>query len=458
MTKTTLLVAASAVAMLVAGAAQAGTITGSINNGAVIPATAAAPYTIASERTNAADATADDAFVVVNTFATKPSIAVGAQAQNYSVTFEVSGGTIPTTKAAALTVQQTTGGTAGTVSVVQGARSATSITFIVTINAPTGGAATVDSFTLTTTLANAAAEANVAVSSTTSLLAGGVASVIDTTSATTLVKYAPVLGTFSTTANKLVAALPDFKEFKGTPNTLTGVLATDYKYPTNAGTFYAGLNGTAVTGTDIVNGGTVVVTGAQMDKLTPALVTVTGAAPVVTANGTTTTFTLDNTQADLLLAGNADLTLTQTSTVANQVAITAGSFTTAFQPTFAAGYTAPTTAATISSGSISLDGVNFVAPWVSGSGLAQSVIRLGNNATAASGPVSIRLLNAVKVVNGVSTPVTSSVVYQAGTVPAGDFQITVQSSATPLSAKLRNTRDGQTFEQSLGAISQGVVQ
>lgn len=486
MTKTTLLAAASAVAMLVAGAAQAGTITGSINNGATVNVTANAPYTIASERTNAADTTGAGAFVLANELTTKPTIAAGAQTQNYSVTFTVAGGTIPTASAATLVVDQTAsnGGTVGTPAIVQGARDANSITFIVTIPAPTSAAApaaasvaTINGFTLTTTLANSSAENNISFTSATALLAGGVSSPIDNTTATTLVKYAPLFGTFATTANKLVAALPDFKEFKGTPNTLTGTLATDYKYPSNVGTFYAGLNAAAVTAGDIVNGGTVVVAGAQMDKLTPALTTVTGATPVVTANGTTTTFTLDNTQADLLLAGNADLTLTQTGTVANQVAINAGSFTTAFLPTFVSGYTAPASAATIASGSISLDGVNFVAPWVSGSGLAQSVIRLGNNATAASGPVSIRLLNAVKVVNGVSTPVTSSVVYQAGTVPAGsdlqvtsaqlvaafgdftrgDFQITVQSSATPLSAKLRNTRDGQTFEQSLGAISQGVI-
>lgn len=485
MTKTTLLVAASAVAMLVAGAAQAGTITGSINNGTVVSVTANAPYTIASERTNAADSTNTGAFVLKNELATKPTIAAGAQSQSYSVTFTVAGGTIPTDAAATLTIDQTAtnGGTVGTPAIVQGARDANSITFIVTIPAPTSAAApadpsvaTISGFTLTTTLANSAAESNISFGSTTALLAGGVSSTIDTTTATTLVKYAARIGAFSTTSNSLVAALPNFKTFK--VGNLTGTLATDYKVPATSGTFYAGLKQGEVSVANIINGGTFVVTGAQMDKLTPVLTTVTGAVPVVTANGTTATFTLTDTQADLLVAGDADLTLTQTGTVAEQVAINAGSFKTAFLPSFVQGFTAPTVATEVASGSISLDGVNFVAPWVSGSGLAQSVIRLGNNATAPSGPVSIRLLNAVKVVNGVSTPVTSSVVYEAGTVPAGgdlqitsaqllgafgdftrgDFQITVQSSATPLSAKLRNTRDGQTFEQSLGAISNGVVQ
>ena len=491
MTKTTLLAAASLAAIAFAGAAQAGSITGTVNTQAI---GAGEFYTIAKERVDAADQTAVGGFVVTNTLTAKPSIAAGAPAQSFVVTFDITGGTIPTTEAASLTVGQTAVGTAvlGTASVVQGARSANSITFIVTVNAPTvGGSANVDSFTLTTRVANSVAEANIAVASSVSVSAGGVSSVIDTTAARTLVRYQNILtASLGSTSNSAKAALPDFKKFTiagitapatGAPlsnGDLTAELASNFTVAAGAdnnagGLYFGGLTGAPVTAAGLVNGGTLVIAGALPTHLTPALT----AGGTVTRTATSASFVMDDTQADLLVGGASDFTLSQTATAANQAAIPSGSYTATFTPTLVTGYVASAVGAA-NAGTITLDGTNFIAPWFSGmQAQSQSQVRLSNT-SASNATVRVSITNGVFNFNGSQTafgdaacatgpftlPVNGDLVLSSAAIKAcfgdfvrGDLLISVEAAGQGVTAKMRNTSANGTFETTLGRFSGGVA-
>lgn len=489
MTKTALLTASAVAAMALAGVAQAGTITGKVNGQAIA---ANEFYTIAKERTDAADQTADGAFIVTNTLTAKPSIATGAPAQTFQVTFDITGGTIPTSETATLTVNQTVPGgtTAGTTSVVQGARSASSITFIVTVNAPTGGgAATVDGFTLTTRAANSAAEANIAVASTTAVAAGGVTSTIDTTAARTLVRYQNILlSSLGATSNNTKAALPDFKKFTSTGVTapvaplsnsdLTAELGSDFKVAaalTGAagGTYYGGLTGAGITAADIVDGGTLVITGNFPASLTPAVT----AGGTLTKTASSASFFMNNAQVDTLIGGNSDFTLTQTGTAADQLAIPAGSYVASLTPTLITGYTSGSVGGA-NAGTIALDGTNFIAPWFSGSqAQTQSQVRLSNTGSSAA-TVRVSITNGVFNFNGQPTtfndascatgaftlPVngdlvlSNSVIFQCfGAFLRGDLLISVEAAGGGVTAKMRNTSASGTFETSLGRYSGGTA-
>lgn len=495
MNKTTLLTAASAVAVLFAGAAQAGTITGTVNGVTVTAADSA--YTIAKERTDAADT---GSLVVVNTLDAKPTIAVGAPAQTFQVTFDITGGTIATTDTATLSVQQSApaGTTAGTASVVQGARSANSITFIVTVNAPTGTAgtnATVDSFTLTTTVSNSAAEANIAVASTTAVAAGGVTSTIDTTAARTLVRYQNILAaSLGSTSKNVKAALPDFKLFTNSGVTsnpavvsTAGVVGTTGRTAelvaaftaasptTNAagGNFRAGLSGAAITAASVVDAGTLVISGAFPTSLTPAL----GAGGTLTKTATSASFALSNAEVDALLAGGTNFTLTQTATAADQQAIPSGAYTATLTPAYASGFSGSGLGAA-AAGVVTLDGTNFIAPWFSGSqAQTQSQVRLSNTG-ATNAVVRVSITNGVFNFNGQPTtfgdaacatgaftlPVngdlvlSNSVIFQCfGAFLRGDLLISVEAAGSGVTAKMRNTSASGTFETSLGRYSGGQV-
>lgn len=478
MTKKLFLAAASVAAMAFAGGASAGTISGTVAGQAFNGGTTPASYVVASETTIPTGApllTAGAGFVVNNTLTTPISVVDGTT-QNYTVKFEIAGGTIPA--GAVVTPVALNGVTpiVGGVTFAAAGRTATSVTYVATVTA-TGANVDVTAFRISTQLQVASKAAPVTASASVDLLAGGSSFNVDTASAVNAVEFKALLKGLSTTSNTAVANLPDFKVFKSgvgtaplTNSDLTAELASNFS-AANAGTFYKDLIAGPVTVANILTGGTVTVTGPQ--ALSANL------APALTAGGTRTfvdgaaVFVLDATQAAAFAgaAGTTDLTLTEAATAANRVAMAAGGYTVAWTPAIASGFVAAPASSSTAAGSISLDGVNIIAPWVSGTGAATSVIRLGNSAATASGPVTVRLRSAVKVVAGVATPVTSDVVYAAGTVPAngdlqitssqlvaafgdftrGDFQVTIQSSAAPLTAKLRNTRDGTTFEQSLGA-------
>ena len=480
MSKKLFLAAASVAAMTFAGAASAGTISGTVAGQTFSPvgSTPAVAYTVASETKIAAAtplATAAGGFVATNTL-TNPIKVIAGTTQNYVVKFDISGGTIPTAAAVNLVAVNDDGVIASGVTFAAATRTPTSVTYIATVTAPGGVGNDIDvtGFRLSTQVSVASNASPVAVSGSVDLLAGGSQFNVDTAGATTAIDFKPLLKSLTVDAKTATAELPNFKKFKSgvgagsavlSNSDLTAQLATNIS-ALNGGTYYSDLVGTAATAATVLTGATVTVVGPQnlSVNLAPAL---SSGGTVAYVDGAAV-FTLTAAQAQAFVA-NSSFTLTEAATEANRVAMAAGGYTITFAPTVAAAFNAPT-ASSAAAGTISLDGVNFVAPWVSGTGAATSVIRISNSSDTPSGPVTVRLKNAVKVVNGVSTPVTSDVVYAAGTVPAGgdlqinsnalvgafgdftrgDFQVTIQSSAAPLTAKLRNTRDGQTFEQSLG--------
>ena len=496
MTKTTLLAAASLGVIALAGAAQAGTMSAAIGTVAPVTANAAAPFKIAAERTNAADTTVAGGFTAINELPADITVTAGTT-QNYRVTFTVAGGTITAPSLTANSVGATA--TLDTTYAAAGSTS-TSATYIVTVVAPAGGNRVINNFRLNATLANSAAEAAVSVSSQVELLAGGVATVVDSTTATTLVTYADVLGAFSVTSNNALAALSDFKAFSAgaspaapitpaNPGPSAAELGSNFSIVANAGTFHAGLGGNtpvAVTAANILNGGTLVVTGgSQLNTLVPSLKDLGGGGAPVVRTASTATFTLDNLAADNLLnptaANRPDFVLTQNAT---PVAISPTSFTANFTPIYSGGYTAPAASGAVASGNVSLDGVNFIAPWVSGSQApTQSVVRISNGASAASGMITLKLTAAVARAAGVTTGPGAPIANQtctalngaAITVPAngelqlgagelsacfgsflrGDVQITIQSASGELTAKMRNVSSTGTFETTLGRFSGG---
>lgn len=460
-------------------------------------------YTIASERNDAAHQTAAGGFAATIGLTNKPTIAVGAPAQSFEVTFTVAGGTIPTAAVASLAVNQSgAGSTPGTVSVVQGARSSTSITFIVTVNAPTGATATVDGFTLTAVLADDAVEGDITLAATTNVLAGGVSSLIDTVSATTLVRYASAVGTLSVTSNNAIAALPDFKLFSagaapaatitnggvalagGATTGRSAEVASNYTLTASTtnnagGDFKTSLaSATPITAAGIINGATITIVGGLSTTLTAELVGVTGAnITSTTPNSSGVVIVLNDAGADEVLAGGADLRINQTATTASQVAIPAGTYTTSITPTAITGYSVAAVTG-LASGAVTLDGVNFIAPWISGNQAAgQSVIRLSNGASTATGNVTLRLNSARARAAGVTTgsgdPIANQTCATNFQVPAngelqigsaeltacfgnflrGDVQITIQSASTALTAKARTISNGVTTETSLGRFS-----
>lgn len=504
MTKFALLAAASTAAIVFAGAAQAGSITSATVNGVTIdPANSTAAsrtfYTVASERVNAAHNTGAGGFTVVTGLAVKPTIAVAAPAQSFEVTYTVAGGTIPTSAVATLTVQQTVGvgGTAGTVAIVQGARSATSITFIVTVNAPTVANATVDGFTLVTQLNDDAVEGDITIGANTNILAGGVSSLIDTVAPTTVVRYRSALGAYSISAKNALAALPDFKAFKAgaapvatitdllpgsTTNGRTAEIATDLTRTVDttgvAGGIRASLSGAAVTLTDLLGAGTLTVSGNLPTGLNVVLNDLPTIAAAPTRTTSSLTYSLTAAESAAVAAANIDLRLQQPTAAGDRVALSSGSYTLGLSFAGGTGYEAPA-AISLAAGNVALDGVNFIAPWIGGpQAPGQTVVRLSNGGSAASGAVTLRLINAqaraAGVTSGPGETIANQVCSTSFTVPAtgelqitgatlatcfgqflrGDLQITVQSDSSNLTAKARNvSADGSVFEQTLGRFS-----
>ncbi len=162
--------------------------------------------------------------------------------------------------------------------------------------------------------------------------------------------------------------------------------------------------------------------------------------------------------------------------------IAGGAYTATVTPTAAVAATklaAPAATGPSAIETIQLEGTNFIAPWVGGSQAAtKSVIRLSNGNSAASGPVTIRLNNGLARAAGVTTgpgsavaqttcsttfviPTTGDLQIGQGELKTcfgdflrGDLQITVQSAAGGLTAKMRQVEaDGKTYESTLGRFS-----
>lgn len=496
MTKTTLLAATAIAAMAFAGAAAAGTITGTVNGVTVAAATTAAPdapWTIAAERVDAPDATALGNFTLIQALSASEAAVVTAAtavATNnvYEATFNVTNGTFGNLAGLGLTGRGTVDGAGGvvnlaaanfnTVTVVSATASQVVVRFTLTTGAAIGNSVALSSITLTGATINNAAENNIIFSGAINDLGATGATLVATRSSTgntTLIRYQNAVLAFTATQRSVLAGLSDFKLFKaavtGTPATVAANrlsvtnLATYAVTDTSATTFRTGLaNNTIVNRDGIINGATVVVTGAALSDTT-IVPSIAGAAPT-SRSGNSASFTLGDAAADALSLG-ANLGLTTTG--AN--AIPATQFTTSWTPIYAAGFTAPTTAQIVNSGSIALDGINFIAPWFSGSqAQTQSQLRLSNtSATAANVTLRITSLRfgagganffagthscatgAFSVAAGNELVIGSDQVRACfGDFARGDLLVTVEAADGSITAKVRNSSASGNFETSLG--------
>jgi hypothetical protein len=456
MSKKLFLAAASVAALALAGGANAGTLTGGFGTAGAGTFTASAPYLVASEKTVAANAKATGVVVATNTLSTPIVLASGAQ-RDHLVTFTVTGAT---TSSPALTFASTGGGSvnASLVSNTDGVA-----TFIVTA----AGDINITAMTLTANVEQSA-QASITVASNVKAIIGASEIPVDNTTALTVAKYQPLLGAVKVDANDVYSSEADLADGYTTLNSGdTGALLAEDFYVVNAGDFHSDLNNTGIDAGDVLGGAVITVRGPAINEAIG--VNTIGTLDTDNTEANTAVFELDASQAEQFAAGSEQLAVFQISSDPEEYGqFRPGTYKLTWAPAAATGYTVPG-ASTVDAGSITLEGTNFTAPWVSGTGAANSVIRISNSNSVESGAVSVRLISAVKVAGGATTPYTSSAVLDAGTVPAGadlqitskmltdafgdftrgDVQITINSSTDGFFAKMRNTRDGQTFEQSL---------
>jgi len=473
MTKKLFLAAASVAALAFAGGAQAGEISGYFGTDVAgnkfaaavpgTPGTAAVSYLIASEKVvNGTTAKATGTMFAANKLDTPIAVAAGTATRDYLVAFTVSGATVKST-GLALNVDLGAGfvpaNTATLVSNTNGV-----VTYLVSV-AP---ATTATAFQLQAPVEQTA-QAPITVSSTVTAVIGGSNILVDNASTVIAAKYAPALKAVSATANSLQALLAvaagddDYVTLTG--GGTGGVLATDFKV-LNDGDFNTDLNGADATAAAMLDTATITVKGPLInDDVTVEFTTGMTDANTATTPANTQVFTLTDAQNVTFAAGLTDLEIDNNG----DSEYVAGDYTVTWATKLKSGFTAPA-ASTADAGTITLEGTNFTAPWVSGTGLATSVIRVSNSNGSASAPVTVRMISGTKVVNGVATPfVSTAAPLVLGSVPAngdlqvnsgqlvahfgeftrGDFRITINQDDTGLVAKMRSTRDGQTFEQSL---------
>lgn len=496
MTKTTLLAAASAAVVLFAGAAHAGTITAQVNGIATGGANPA--YTIAKERTDAADSTLAGNFVTTLALASgdTPLVQTAGSANVYEVTFTISGGAFADgiTDVPVAGVTDVGGASTQSWQLISRTNNQVVARLTLTANAAAGATTQLNSVSFgagSVRVTNSADEANIAFSASINDVGPVGGSLVRTISSgnATLVRYVEAVRAFSVTSNTKRAALPNFKTFVAgdavaSTNNLQAEVASNYKVDEdNTGlVFRTGLgSNTTVTRDGIIDGAKVVVSGPALanDKVTAALVNAAGTSLVApTRSGNTATFTLNNANADAFSGGTVDLRLIQTGTAADQAALATGQLTTAWTPIYAAGFTAPTSAATVNSGVVTLDGTNFIAPWFSGSqAQTQSQLRLSNTsarpATAhvritslrfgpggsnfyagthacATGPFTVPAGNELVVD-------TAKITACFGDFARGDLLVTVEAEQGEITAKVRNTSVNGNFETSLGRYDGGSV-
>lgn len=468
MTKKLFLAAASVAALSFAGAAQAGSISGyfgtdvtgnkfSAATGSGSTAVAAVTYQIASERNVTAAAPVTGTMVATNTLTTPIVIGSGAATRDYLVEFTINGATVASTGLALATGPTALPTAATLVSNNNGV-----VTFLVSVP----GGSTVESFSLSANVSQSAKNP-ITVASTVTAVIGGSNIVVDTASSTVASTYSPYLKPISATSNSLTAELattPGGDDYVTIAGSGTAELASDFQV-VNTGEYNTDLAGTDATPANVLGAATLTVRGPVINSdVTVNFDPVTGTA-AATSPANTSVRNLTAGQAQAFAAGSTDLDITNNG--ADE--FVAGTYTVTWAPTLQTGFTAPA-ASTTDAGTIELEGTNFTAPWVSGTGLATSVIRVSNSNSSASAPVTIRMISGTQVVNGVATPFVSTaaplvlsgvpangdlqvtsaqLVAQFGNFTRADFRVTINQEDTGLVAKLRNTRDGQTFEQSL---------
>jgi hypothetical protein len=211
--------------------------------------------------------------------------------------------------------------------------------------------------------------------------------------------------------------------------------------------------------------------GAAGNAGNPTL-TSAGAAPTLIAALAGNTATFANAQANITqpLASKPAGSVVEVTPDGDIIPVSDYSANIAF--TLAAGY-APQANGGGALESIEREGTNFIAPWFGGSGAqTQSQIRLSSTGQA-SGAVRVTVTNGVFNFNGSPTnfptttcaqtfqvPADGDLVISSGTMQScfgtftrGDVLITVEGAAAGLTAKMRNTSAQGNFETTLGRYS-----
>lgn len=465
MTKSKLITAASAAVLLLAGAAHAGEITGSVgtNGDTVAFGGTNGAYTIAEEVVIGAD---DDALTGDVSYRYAPGeegagidVDAGTTA-SYRVTFTITGGEFATPNTAVLaSIFESDNASDG---VTNGIRNATTLTYIVSV---TGGATlddTLEAFEMTGAGLTLESASEVSVSATTELLAGGVPVAIDEADVD-VIDYASIFDTFTADiATDATARLSDFTTF--------GVDDYDADLGSVSLTaepgLFTDLAGTVATLDGITDGYTLVVNGGQFDELTVSA----GAGELDEDTFTPTTAEFGFTTVAAL---NAAVVSVENDDE-EPVRIQPNDYSASVEINYAEGFSGRSAFGPVDLGSILLEGTNFIAPWISGSqAQTQSTIRLSNTG-ASPANVTLRITNGVFLFNGAQTTFTDrdcalgqlvlpadgdlvvspAVMTQCfGNFIRGDMLITVEADDTAITAKVRNSNAQGAFETSLGRYS-----
>lgn len=471
MTKKLLLAAAALGALAFAGAGQAADITAASISGVPLTKPADAkivPFAIATEANLVAADMISTRGTTSLTFGMDSPVAISANGSlPFAVTFTLSGpatfdDTVPFAYGDLLG-----GGSAPGSGVVVMSGDKKSVSFYVEF----GGVApvNVNSLTLNNVALKVTGQEDVSIAAKADVTVAGHTQKVTGVDATPVVTFKTALNGFDADVAEATAMLDDFKEFDTglsvTGDSLGFSVATGLHKNLVATDLDADplvTRRTLVLG-DIFSGATAKVTGPQVKDLSAAL----GAAAATDVTSNSANFALSAAE-----LASAQLRLTQTAVLANQVVIEAGTYKAEVKPTFATGFTGNADK-TLTLITVGLDGTNFYAPWFAlnntsnGQG-ANSTLRLANNGSSTIGPVVISL----KASNGSAATgthtipsieagkfvsVTGATLKAAfGTDAAnGDLMITVQSQADGLSAKVRTTQypSGQIYENSLGANS-----
>ncbi|WP_426041907.1 hypothetical protein [Brevundimonas sp. TWP2-3-4b1] len=514
MTKNILLATAALGVIALAGTAQASTITSAkVSNIAlgvtagVVGGTTTTVYTVANESVFSTLGNRTTTVTPANntiSVLSGAAFAPGTTSTSYAATYTLTGATFssavqPSQIGFAQNGAANTGSCTPTANVVAGGGAGqTSVTVVFTIAAATCGSTGVNMvdtvtfdmpFTMDQTASTVSVSAGFTVTSTAAVYGGANAAgslVQKAVNWSAAVSPLPTSAATGLPTSLSLSSAPVYSALvvsAGNNDTIIGsVRAALAAAPTNAalvtltptifGNLAAASRGTLTY--DLV----IATNGGQFTSVIPRLATddtlgtlVTNPAP----NGTNTSFTYTGLSVPYTIAVQA------TGTTATAAQATTGSAT-FFSST---AVVAAPAASVINLETVTLQGTNFIAPWVGNVGAAStSVIRVGNSG-AQTGPVTLTILSPVTASSGVVTNASvTRAVCTSATLPKlaniganselqltsadfatcfgttftrADIRVSVQAVAVNLSAKMRITSSASTTEQSLGAISADVA-
>lgn len=465
MKKQTLLAAAAVTTIAAAGAAQAGTLTA----GATPGATVSGAVTVASEVT--LDAMTNAAGVIGAYLV--PSKGAILPAGNALLTVSLTGGATFGSSVGAGAISKN--GTCNPTTTVSkgGAAADNSVTFLISNLA---GCTSSDGKDATNAIAlsipavvTGASNVNLSSNLTTEMgtaIDGGTASTYDATNKVDLITFAKafsVVTTADTTATSATLA-SKFKGLTADVNLGTVTVAAD-------NTFFKGIQAGAA---KVANSDITKATFTVKGDLTTVNVTVTGGAFSATNTfaGTTTKQTTD-------VAGTGTGTYTfAAATAANTPVINGGAYTVTTDLGVDPAFATPASFGPSSLQNITREGSAYLLPWVASGTLSKTstsntVVRISNIGTEATGAVSLELLTSSAGVAPSTTlvPVASSIAskgelvltsdllqtYLGADFGRGDIRITVESAPTDLVVRrfVQSTTNGALSEVSMGRTAAG---